>query len=184
MTRIIAGELGGRRIRVPPRGTRPTSDRSREALFSRLQHAGVLSGARVLDLYAGSGALGLEASSRGADEVVMVESGRAAAAICRTNVQDLGVTGRVQVVTAPVLRYLSRTPDTGFDLVLADPPYEVEDLSDVLIALTGGWLRPGAIVVLERAARAADVRWPPPLAGTDVREYGQSAFWFAHLSVP
>lgn len=180
MSRIIAGELGGRRIRVPARGTRPTSDRAREALFSRLQHTGALSAARVLDLYAGSGALGLEALSRGADEAVMVESGRPAAAICRANAQELGVAGRVQVITSPVLRYLARTPDSGFDLVLADPPYEMAQISDVLAALTG-WLRPGALVVLERPVRAADVQWPPPLVGTDMREYGQSAFWFGHL---
>lgn len=182
MTRIIAGELGGRRIQVPARGTRPTSDRAREALFSRLEHSGVLAGARVLDLYAGSGALGLEALSRGAAHVVLVESGRSAINVCRANVRDLGVGDRVEVASARVEHYLGRSaPAGGFDLVLADPPYEVADVSGMLTALARGWLAPEATVVLERPVQAPDVLWPPPLTGTDTRTYGQSAFWFAHL---
>ena len=94
MTRIISGLAGGRRIRTPPGiGTRPTSDRVREALFSRLEHLDVVNGANVLDLYAGSGALGLEAASRGAASVLLVESDRAAAAVVRRNIADLGMPG-------------------------------------------------------------------------------------------
>lgn len=181
MSRIIAGELGGRRLRVPAQGTRPTSDRAREALFSRLEHLGALEGARVLDLYAGSGALGLEALSRGAREVVMVESARPAAAICRANARTLGVADRVQVISVPVQRYLGRSaPAQGFELVVADPPYDVVDLDGALEALVQGWLAASAVVVLERPARAADVRWPAPLTPMDVRRYGDSVFWFAH----
>ncbi|MGC0142213.1 MULTISPECIES: 16S rRNA (guanine(966)-N(2))-methyltransferase RsmD [unclassified Pseudactinotalea] len=180
MSRIIAGEFGGRRLRVPAQGTRPTSDRAREALFSRLEHLGALDGARVLDLYAGSGALGLEALSRGAREVVMVESARPAAAVCHANARTLGVADRVQVITVPVERYLGRSaPAAGFDLVLADPPYDVVDLDGVLEALARDWLAARAVVVLERGARAADVDWPPPLTPMDVRRYGDSVLWFA-----
>lgn len=181
MSRIIAGEHGGRRIQVPPHGTRPTSDRAREALFAALEHRGVVAGARVLDLYAGSGALGLEAISRGASAVVMVEAGRAAANVCRRNAAELGVSDVVDVVAAPVERYLQRPqPQQGFDLALLDPPYEVTDLEDVLTALSARWLAPGALVVVERALRAPDLAWPPPLEGGVTRRYGQSAFWFAH----
>lgn len=182
MSRIIAGELGGRRIQVPPRGTRPTSDRAREALFSVLEHRALLTGARVLDLYAGSGALGLEALSRGARRVVMVESARTAAAICRRNAAKLGVSGRVEVVTATVERYLERTePGEKFDLALLDPPYEVTEIGPVLTALARTWLAPGAVVVVERALRVPELVWPSPLEGTHTRTYGQSAFWFAEL---
>src|SRR3954471_6937740 len=100
VTRIIAGRVGGRRIAVPPRGTRPTSDRVREALFSALTVEPGLGGARVLDLCAGSGALGLEALSRGAAHALFVESDRRAAAVLRRNVSDLGVGGEVRVATA------------------------------------------------------------------------------------
>ena len=93
MTRIVAGSVGGRRIEVPRRGTRPTSERVRESLFGRLEHYGALDGARVLDLCAGSGALGLEAASRGAGEVVLVDSSRAAVAVCRANIRALGLRG-------------------------------------------------------------------------------------------
>ncbi|HLS26738.1 MAG TPA: 16S rRNA (guanine(966)-N(2))-methyltransferase RsmD [Beutenbergiaceae bacterium] len=182
MSRIIAGEYGGRRIQVPPHGTRPTSDRAREALFAALEHRGVVAGARVLDLYAGSGALGLEAISRGASRVVMVESGRAAANVCRRNASELGVRDVVDVVVAPVERYLQRSqPQQGFDLALMDPPYEVTDLEEVLTALGAGWLAPGALVVVERSLRAPDLAWPSPLDEVETRRYGQSAFWFAHL---
>src|SRR5699024_9897037 len=148
------------------------SDRAREALFSRLEHADALAGARVLDLYAGSGALGLEAVSRGAAQVVLVESNRSAAGICRANVRDLGVGSRAQVVSARVEQYLARpasAPADGFDLVLADPPYEVSDVSPVLAALVEGWLAPEATVVLERPAQAPPVHWPAPLSATGTR---------------
>lgn len=106
MSRIVAGQAGGRLLRVPAKGTRPTSERVREAVFSRLEHTGAVAGARVLDLYAGSGALGLEAMSRGADGAVLVESGKDAARICRANAAALGLAARVEVVAARVETFL------------------------------------------------------------------------------
>ena len=131
MTRIISGRAGGRRIQAPPgSATRPTSDRVREALFSRLEHLDVLQGARVLDLYAGSGALGLEAASRGAAAVVLVEQARPAAAVIRRNAASLAdVLPGVHVRAEPVERALAAAPQPQdrFDLVLLDPPYDVTE---------------------------------------------------------
>ncbi|KGM09297.1 16S rRNA (guanine(966)-N(2))-methyltransferase RsmD [Cellulomonas carbonis] len=179
MTRIVAGAAGGRTIAVPPRGTRPTSDRVREALFSRLDHAGAVDGARVLDLYAGSGALGLEAASRGAREVVLVESGRAAAQVCRRNAATLGLSG-VRVAPEPVLTHLRRPPGEAVDLALLDPPYDLDEpgLAAVLDALTPHLAR-HAVVVVERSSRTAEPTWPDGLVRTDERRYGETLLWFA-----
>ena len=185
MTRIIAGVAGGRRLQVPAgRDTRPTSDRVREALFSRLEHEGRLAGARVLDLYAGSGALGLEAASRGASEVVLVESARTAAATIRRNVTTLGLPG-VTVSESTVERWLARDPGTPFDVVLADPPYPVTDdaLDEVLRSLAGhGWLGQHALVVVERARRSRAPQWPDPLEQVGDRSYGETRLWFAEVA--
>ncbi|GAA1654855.1 16S rRNA (guanine(966)-N(2))-methyltransferase RsmD [Georgenia ruanii] len=203
MTRIVAGSAGGRTLQVPRNGTRPTSERVREALFSRLEHLGVVSGARVLDLYAGSGALGLEAASRGAARVTLVESAKAAAQLCRRNAGALGLGERVDVVAAKVHTYLAAPPPAGTapaDLVLLDPPYDVteEDLAAVLALLAGdagtagtappagaagtagaGWLAPDAVVVVERSKRSPEPTWPAGLAPVDDRGYGDTAVWFA-----
>jgi len=162
------------------RGTRPTSERVREAMFSALDSRGVIAGARVLDLYAGSGALGLEAASRGAASVVLVEAARPAVTAARQNVAALGLD---QVVVEPgtVERFLSG-PGAPMDLVLLDPPYDLAEraLAAVLAALVErGWLAPGAQVVLERAARSPEPAWPPGLARTGVREHGDTAVWTA-----
>lgn len=197
----MAGSAGGRTLRVPDKGTRPTSDRVREALFSRLQHAGVLDGARVLDLYAGSGALGLEAASRGAREVVLVESARTAADVCRGNIATLELPG-VRVAAEKVLPFLQRRPGEPVDLALVDPPYELaeSDLTAVLAALVAH-LAPGAVVVVERSVRTPEPTWPGmpgaaaahpgderPGAGlvrTDERRYGETVLWFAeHVAAP
>lgn len=186
MTRIIAGAAGGRRLQVPGgRDTRPTSDRVREALFSRLEHEGWLDGARVLDLYAGSGALGLEAASRGAAEVVLVESGRGAAATIRRNAAALGLPD-VRVAEAKVERWLTRAADVRFDVALADPPYLVSDdaLDDVLVALVGhGWLAERSLVVVERARRSRVPSWPAPLEPAGERSYGETRLWFAEVAL-
>src|SRR4051812_26806788 len=129
MTRIIAGAHGGRRLSAPPgTGTRPTSDRVREALFSALESMTDLSGARFADLFAGSGAVGLEALSRGADHTFLVESdGRAARAI-RDNIATLRVGPAARLVTGKVTTVLAGPPEGGpFDVVFADPPYAVTD---------------------------------------------------------
>lgn len=175
MVRIVAGAAGGRRLRVPPgAGVRPTADRVKEALFSSLQP--VLPGARVLDLYAGSGALGLEARSRGAARVTAVETDPAALRVLRHNVATVGLAG-VAVVAGDVRRVLAGAPPgSPFDLALLDPPYRTgtAELTAVLAALVGH-LAPGATVVLERDARAGRVPWPPDLLPTGTRRYGDTA---------
>jgi 16S rRNA (guanine966-N2)-methyltransferase len=190
MTRIISGLAGGRRIRTSPgSGTRPTSDRVREALFSRLEHMDVLYQARVLDLYAGSGALGLEAASRGAASVLLVESEWSAVAVTRKNIAELGLPG-VSLQADTVERALldgPKTDDARCDLVLADPPYEVteEVLGDVLALLvTHGWLSEDAFVVVERSARSPQPRWPQGLEGAGERRYGDTKMWFADFAGP
>ena len=181
MTRIVAGTLGGRRL-VVPRGdtTRPTSERVREALFSALEARGAIAGARVVDLYAGSGALGLEALSRGAASVVLVDSSRQAVAAGRRNVQELGLS-RVSVVLSSVGRFLASAPTAPADLVFADPPYATgeNDVAAMLADLADRWLEPGAIVVVERSSRALEPRWPATLVRTDVRRYGETTLWQA-----
>ena len=127
-TRIIAGEARGRKITVPPEGTRPTSDRAREGLFSSLQVRFGFTGARVLDLFAGSGALGLEAASRGAEEVVLVENDPAAAEVIRRNIEVVKHPN-VRVEEMKASTYLAHAPREYFDMVLADPPYELIDES-------------------------------------------------------
>lgn len=189
MTRIISGSAGGRRLQTPPGvGTRPTSDRVREALFSRLEHLDVLSGARVLDLYAGSGALGLEAASRGAASVLLVESNRAAAAVARANADVIGRPG-LRVRAETVERVLAAAPATGdrADLVLLDPPYDVDEetLAAVLgLLVTGQWLAPHALVVVERSSRSPQPRWLAPLAAMGERRYGETTIWFADVPGP
>jgi 16S rRNA (guanine966-N2)-methyltransferase len=182
VTRVIAGAAGGRRLRVPPgNGTRPTSDRAREGLFSSLlSELGDLAGLRVLDLYAGSGAVGLEALSRGAAGVLLVESDARAAAVIRANIAAVALPGAA-VATARVEPLLSRPPDGDrFDLVFADPPYAVPDtaVSAVLGQLNGGWLAGDALVVVERAARSGIFHWPPGYTGRKSRRYGEATFWY------
>lgn len=182
MTRIIAGSAGGRRIATPEgASTRPTSERVREALFSRLDHLGVLDGARVLDLYAGSGALGLEALSRGATSAVLVEAARGAADVARRNVRTLRFDATV--VADTVERALAGPATRGpFDLVFIDPPYDLtgEALAGVLDALaTPGRLTGDAVVVVERSTRTGEPVWPPGLEPFTDRAYGETKLWFA-----
>ena len=181
MTRVVAGTAGGRTLRVPPRGTRPTSDRVREALFSRLEHLGVVDGGRVLDLYAGSGALGIEAASRGAVAVTLVDAARSAADVCRRNVVAVGLTG-VDVVHQRAERYVQEVAAEPWDLVLVDPPYELgePELAGVLTALAApGTLDDDAVVVVERSSRTPEPTWPDGLTRTDRRAYGETVVWFA-----
>ncbi len=183
MTRIIAGAARGRAIVAPPgRETRPTSDRVREALFSRLDHEGLLDGTRVLDLYAGSGALGLEAASRGAARVLLVDSGAPAVASCRRNVETLGLGDVVAVQRSPVAALLATTPDRPYDLVLMDPPYPLpeDELAAALrFLVVGGWLDERAVVVVERGTRGPEPTWPAGLVRFDQRRYGETTLWLA-----
>lgn len=160
MSRIISGEARGRTIKVPQEGTRPTSDRAREGLFSSLQVRFGFAGQRVLDLFAGSGALGLEAASRGADEVVLVESNPNAVAIIRHNMNVVGHP-HVTVEQAKVSDYVPRAPREHFSMVLADPPYDLPDdavaeMLDALIPL----LADAAAVVIERHRESPETNWP------------------------
>src|SRR5690349_10111377 len=164
MTRIIGGTAGGRRI-ATPRGTstRPTSDRVREALFSAIESwCGSLSGLRFLDLYAGSGAVGLEAWSRGAGVVTLVEQDRRTAAMIGANARELGFT-RADVVAGSVAATLLRTPVAPYDVAFLDPPYAVSAaavVADLVALRDAGWLVPGAMVVVERGSRDPEPAWP------------------------
>ena len=179
MTRIIAGVARGRRIQTPRGGaTRPTSDRVREALFGSLDARGALEGAVVLDLFAGSGALGLEAASRGAEQVVLVDNAREAVAVARSNAAALGLDG-VRVVQAPVLRYLSGQDVPRADLVLLDPPYALDEeaLATVLTAVDR--VTDEALVVVERDGRSPEPTWPQGWEPEGARRYGDTVLWTA-----
>jgi 16S rRNA (guanine966-N2)-methyltransferase len=173
--RVIAGAARGRRLRVPGgEVTRPTADRVKEALFSSLQPR--LPGARVLDLYAGAGGLGLEALSRGAVAVTFVESDRRALEALRGNVEVVGLPG-CTVVALDVRRALAtELPGGPFDLALLDPPYRLagDELGGVLDALLGH-LAPEAHVVVERDRRDEPPRWPAGLLAAGPRRYGDTA---------
>ncbi len=178
MTRIVAGIAGGRRLDVPGKGTRPTSDRVREALFSAVESAMDLTEAKVLDLYAGTGALGLEALSRGAATAVFVESAPGALAVLRRNVAAVGLPGVVRA--GRVAAVLAAGAPEVFDLVLADPPYADVDLRAELTALVEhGWVGPDSLVIVERARRAGAVDWPEPLVAMKVKHYGDTSLHWA-----
>ncbi|MFV0426278.1 MAG: 16S rRNA (guanine(966)-N(2))-methyltransferase RsmD [Beutenbergiaceae bacterium] len=179
MSRIVGGSAGGRRLAVPASGTRPTSDRVREALFTRLQHQGVLTQARVLDLYAGSGALALEALSRGAASAVLVESARVAAAVCRSNAQVLGFADQVTVLSRKVEQLLAGpAPTRTSTLVFCDPPYQLAPEPTLKLLLRPGWLAPEAVVVLERSGRTPEPSWPSGLQVEARKDYGETSLWF------
>jgi len=188
MTRIIGGAAGGRRL-VTPRGvaTRPTSDRVREALFSAIEAwCGSLDGLRFLDLYAGSGAVGLEAWSRGAGVVTFVEQDRKTAALIGRNAEMLGV-HRSNVTATSVATALRKSPSAPYDIVFLDPPYPLSD-ADVAAALAalvaGEWLVPGALVVVERSVRGPGLAWPEGLVGERSKKYGETMLWYGHAARP
>lgn len=186
VTRIVAGAAGGRRLAVPPKGTRPTSDRVREALFSALEAGVGLHGARVLDLYAGSGALGFEALSRGAVLATMVEADRNAVGVLKRNAAIVALPG-ADIRAGRVTQVLSAGSDAPYDLVLADPPYAVEgpELAVMLTALVDfGWTGPGSTVVVERSTRAGAPDWPAALVPERSRRYGDTELhWASQVSV-
>lgn len=180
MPRIIAGSRGSRRIEAPSGArTRPTSDRVREALFATLGAVADVAGARLLDLYAGSGAVALEGLSRGAARATLVEKARGAVAACRRNAAALDFADACEIVAADVTTWLTTAEPAPYDLVFADPPY-ARSLTDDLAALTGrGWLAAGAVVAVERASRDAAVDWPTGLTPLRTRRYGDTTVHYA-----
>ncbi len=190
MTRIIAGASGGRRLAVPAgSSTRPTTDRVREALFSTItawagrSAAGVdgaLAGLSFADLFAGSGAVGLEAASRGAAPVVLIERSRRTAALATRNARELELDATV--VTAAVEVWARQTATHSYDVIFADPPYEVptgnvEDLVSGVLA--SGWLAESGLVVVERSSRTTPLTWPAGLTPRRPRSYGETVLYLA-----
>jgi 16S rRNA (guanine966-N2)-methyltransferase len=195
MTRVVAGAARGRRLAVPSgRGTRPTSDRAREGLFSSLASLrGDIAGGHVLDLYAGSGAVGLEALSRGAAHVLLVEAHAGAAQVIRDNARTLALRGAA-VLACPVERLVAGSPTAGalargvrapYDIAFLDPPYDLED-TKVRAVLDGlrahGWLTEAAVVVVERATRGGVLAWPAGYQGDRSRRYGEATLWYGHAA--
>jgi 16S rRNA (guanine966-N2)-methyltransferase len=187
MTRIIAGVAGGRRLETPKGDrTRPTSDRVREALFSAIEaRTGSLHGLRFLDLYAGSGAIGLEAWSRGAEAVTLVEADRRTADLVARNAREIGC-GVADVRAATVTSVLAAGPRAPFDLVFSDPPYPLPDADlahDLMLLAAHDWLFDDALVVVERGSRSPEPDWPQgiaPLPGKRrMKKYGETTLWYA-----
>ncbi|EDY51945.1 RNA methylase [Streptomyces clavuligerus] len=184
---MIAGTAGGRRLAVPPgTGTRPTSDRAREGLFSSWEALlGGLEGLRIADLYAGSGAVGLEALSRGAAHALLVEADARAARTVRENVRSLGLpgaevrTGRAeQIVSGPA-------PADPYDVVFLDPPYAVtdDDLREILLTLrSGGWIARDAVATVERSTRGGTFDWPAGFEPLRARRYGEGTLWYGRAA--
>ena len=188
MSRIVAGEARGRRLAVPEgRDTRPTSDRVREALFASLEaDLGGLTGRHFLDLYAGSGAVGIEALSRGAAPVVLVEANRRAAGVIRQNLRTVGLPGG-EVLMGKVERLVTAPPPAAapFDVVFIDPPYAMtgEAVTGVLTGLRDqGWIADDAALVLERSARTGEYAWPPGFEADRSRRYGDTALWYGRAA--
>jgi len=203
VTRIIAGTYGGRRLATPTGpDTRPTADRVREAMFSGLDATHVLYGRRFLDLYAGSGAVGLEAASRGAEHVLLVESDPKAVRVIRQNIATLGASGVVTLATQRVATALaggppavplpshdagrgSGGPGKGYDIVFADPPYSLgeQEVTAMLDALVErGWINDGGLVILERSKRSPEPTWVQSVTGERSRRYGDAVLWYGRRS--
>ncbi len=192
VTRLIAGFAGSLSLSVPKSGTRPTSDRVREAIFSALEARDLVDGARVLDLYAGSGALGLEAASRGAVEVTLVEKAASAARVCQANARLVEQqAARFGVDPAPRIRVVTRPAHAAvaglsgeLDLVFIDPPYDVADaeVTELLVALVPH-LAEDAVVALERSSRSPAPAAVAGLAHDRTATYGETAVhWLSRVA--
>ncbi|WP_171170181.1 16S rRNA (guanine(966)-N(2))-methyltransferase RsmD [Streptomyces sp. I05A-00742] len=186
MTRVIAGTAGGRRLAVPPgTGTRPTSDRAREGLFSTwTSFLGSLEGARVMDLYGGSGAVGLEALSRGAGHALLVEADARAVRVIRENVRTVGLPG-AEVRQGRAEQIAAGPATAPYDVVFLDPPYAVTDdeLREILLTLReGGWLAEEALVTVERGTRGGTFHWPEGFEGLRARRYGEGTLWYGRAA--
>ncbi len=187
MSRIVAGAAGGSPlVSVPGEGTRPTTDRVKEALFSRLESLNMLAGTRVLDLYAGSGSLGVESASRGAASVELVEFNERAAAVCQRNAELVNkVLGSklVRVQRSKVESFLTRVAEASvdqWDLVFMDPPYPLTETElSAVLELLGPRLSSYAVVVVERSSRTPEPTWPDTLEAFAEKKYGETRLWFA-----
>lgn len=185
MTRIIAGLAGSLKLESPAKTTRPTSDRIRESIFSRLEARDLIDGARVLDLYAGTGALALEAASRGAALTLMVERDGKAAAVCVANqklvtkaLEKEEVTFESKVVNKAVSSFLANPGIDELDLVFIDPPYEItnDEVVENLIALKP--ILKNATIVVERSSRSDEPIWPEGYELEDTKSYGDTVtYW-------
>ena len=192
MTRVIAGAAGGRRLAVPPgNGTRPTSDRAREGLFSswesQLGGAQGWRGLRVMDLYAGSGAVGLEALSRGAAHVLLADAEPRAVRTLKENVRALGLPGAEVRAGKAAQIVAGEPPAAPYGLVFLDPPYAVsdDDLREILLTLRArGWLTDDALATVERRTRGGDFRWPEGFEGLRSRRYGEGTLWYGRAAEP
>ncbi|GAA1736308.1 16S rRNA (guanine(966)-N(2))-methyltransferase RsmD [Aeromicrobium alkaliterrae] len=181
MTRVVAGNFKGRRLRTPPGdATRPTSDRVRESLFATLTSAfGGMDDLRVLDLYAGSGALGIEAISRGAAHADLVDPDRHAVRTMRGNLDELGITA-AQVHATTAQKFVRTPPLQPYDLVLLDPPYAVPtaEVTDLVTVLADPvWCLPDGLLVVERSSRDP-FAWPDGVEAWDERAYGETTLWY------
>ena len=186
MTRIIAGSARGRRLAVPAKGTRPTSDRVREAMFSALssmlaEQCTPWADVRVLDGYAGSGALGLESLSRGAASAVLVERHPAAADVIRRNISEVGLDGARLICSSLRAAAERRNPGEPCTLVLLDPPYDIaaSAIAEELESLdSGGWISAAAIAVIERPRADESSPFPPGWSRVRHRAYGDTVLWY------
>lgn len=188
MTRIIGGVARGRTIRTPAGdSTRPTADRVREALFSSLESTlGSLHEVSFLDVFAGSGAVGLEAASRGCSPVTCVERNRSVSAVIASNARSLGL-DQVRVLTVLASALPPGRSGSSYDVAFLDPPYDVpnDTLGLALTALAeSGWLAPGAIVVVERSRRGDPWAWPADLRAVRDRRYGDTVLWYGRWELP
>lgn len=181
MSRIISGLAGSIKLKTAAKSTRPTSDRVKESLFGKLENLGVLEGAKVLDLYAGSGALGLEAASRGASEVILVEKDKAAAEVIKENIRlvskALGAKSLITLQSKEVKKFLGQLA-ANYDLVFIDPPYELanSEISENLEALLQN-LERESLVIVERSSRSEDFAWPIGFELEDKKTYGDTAVY-------
>lgn len=185
MTRIIAGNLGSLRLKTAAKATRPTSDRVKESLFSKLEYLEVIPGARVLDLFAGTGALGFEALSRGATTLTAVEKNSQASAILKENAQliekalaNQGQDCRIQISSQSAEKFLSTATGKEFDLVFLDPPYEYSNTElEKLLDSLRPYLANQAMVVLERSAKS-ELPTIGEFSVEDEKTYGDTKVWF------
>ncbi|MGW6983036.1 16S rRNA (guanine(966)-N(2))-methyltransferase RsmD [Streptomyces sp. NPDC054932] len=186
MTRVIAGSARGRRLAVPPgTGTRPTSDRMREGLFSTWDSLHGVEGARVLDLYGGSGAVGLESLSRGASHTLLVEADAKAAKAIRDNIRTLGLPGAEFRAGKAEQIVAARAAGDPYDIAFLDPPYAVDsaDLREILLTLrSNGWITDDALVTVERSTRSGAFPWPEGFEPLRSRKYGEGTLWYGRAA--